>query len=267
MEPEAGAVEQVGAGYDAIYDGYRRSPTLRAIWRDGRREPPGVENLDQLGFVTIAELRRISEALALTRDAMLLDLGCGSGGPGQWIAAHTGARVIGIDVSREGIARAVERAETSGLVEQTSYRVADLERTGLEPATADAAVSIDALQYVADKRPTLREVARVLRPGARLALTAFEIDPDRASPLPIYGNDPTADFRPALEDAGFTIETYEETAGWHDRVMGTFRAVLEHYPQLEAELGKQAASLLAAEARVALETGIYRRRVLACVRK
>ncbi|WP_354531947.1 class I SAM-dependent methyltransferase [Nakamurella sp. UYEF19] len=40
---------------------------------------------------------------------MLIDLGCGMGGPGQWIARESGAHLVGIDLSQA----AVEAATTA----------------------------------------------------------------------------------------------------------------------------------------------------------
>jgi cyclopropane fatty-acyl-phospholipid synthase-like methyltransferase len=38
-------------------------------------------------------------ALQVSRGQKIADLGCGRGGPGQWIAGITGAAVVGIDFS------------------------------------------------------------------------------------------------------------------------------------------------------------------------
>jgi ubiquinone/menaquinone biosynthesis C-methylase UbiE len=255
--------DPVSAGYDSIYRAYPRSPTLQNVWREGRHEPTQAENLDQIGFVTVAELRQLAGGLGLPPDATLIDLGCGLGGPGLWLAASAGAHLIGVDISGVAVARAQERAAACGQATSAAFRVAALEDTGLEADIADGAVSIDVLQYVPNKLRALREIGRVLRPGGRLALTAFELDPEQASGLPVYGLDPVADFRPLLEEAGFAIEAYEETAGWAERVRRTFEAVVEAREQLASELDERAASSLAAEAAVALRTRVYRRRVLA----
>jgi len=66
-------------------------------------------------------------------------------------------------------------------------------------------MSEDALQYAPGKREVMREMARILRPGALLAFTAFDLDPKRAGDLPILGSDPVSDYRPSLLDAGFAI--------------------------------------------------------------
>jgi ubiquinone/menaquinone biosynthesis C-methylase UbiE len=173
--------ELVAAGYDALYRAYPHSPTLKRIWRERVQGSSESEHLDQISFVTLAELRQLADELKISPPATLVDLGCGSGGPGLRIAARAGARMIGVDISPVAVAQVSERAEGLGLGVSAAFRVAHLERTGLDDDVADAIVSIDALQYAPDKLATLREAARLLRPGGRIALTAFELDPARAA--------------------------------------------------------------------------------------
>jgi SAM-dependent methyltransferase len=252
--------ELVAAGYDAVYRAYPGSPTLRRIWREGTGEP---EQLDQISFVTIAELRRLIELLPISPGATLLDLGCGTGGPGLWLAGQCGAQLIGVDISAVAIAVATERAQRQHPGDSASFRVARLDRIGLADQTVDCAISIDALQYAPDKLAVLREAARLLRPGGQLGLTTFELDPTRAAGIPIYGTDPVPDLRPLLEQAGFVVESYTEATGWEERITRTFESVLAEQHQLSAELGADAAGALIAEAHLALNARIYRRRILA----
>jgi ubiquinone/menaquinone biosynthesis C-methylase UbiE len=163
----AGA-EPIAAGYDALYEACPGSPTLERIWREGTQDSTN-EQLDQISFVTVAELRRLVDGLAIGRGATLLDLGCGTGGPGLYVAAATEANLIGLDISCVAVARASERAERTG--NPARFRIASLEQTGLDENIADAAISIDALQYAPSKLAALREVARVLHAGARIGFT------------------------------------------------------------------------------------------------
>lgn len=41
----------------------------------------------------------MADALRVGPGQKIADLGCGRGGPGQWIARATGAGLVGIDVS------------------------------------------------------------------------------------------------------------------------------------------------------------------------
>ena len=73
--------------------------------------------------------------------------------------------------------RASERTGPLGMSGKATFRQGTFEETGLESASADAVMSVDALQYVPDKTAALVEVARILHPGGRFAFVAFELDP------------------------------------------------------------------------------------------
>jgi hypothetical protein len=74
------------------------SAVEQRIWRQvfGDEYPEG---LDIYSFVTVSELTRISVDVQLRSGDVLLDMACGRGGPGIWVAAHTGARLVGVDIA------------------------------------------------------------------------------------------------------------------------------------------------------------------------
>ena len=128
---------------------------------------------------------------------MLVDLACGAGGPGLWVAKESGARLIGRDLSPVAAERATERAAALGMQGRAEFGQGSFEHTGIADQSADAAMTVDALQYAPDKTKALVEVARFLRRGGRFALAAFELHADRVAGLPVW-NDPVGDYRPLL---------------------------------------------------------------------
>jgi predicted TPR repeat methyltransferase len=96
-----------------------------------------------------------------------IDLGCGTG-----LAAAAFAREVdhftGIDLSP----RMIEKARSTGLYAE--LEVADMLEglRGKPDASADLVLAADAMVYVSDLAPVLREVERVLVPGGLLAFTA-----------------------------------------------------------------------------------------------
>ena len=132
---------------------------------------------------------------------------------------------------------------------------------------ADAALSVDAIQYAPSKAGVFREAYRILRPGGRLAFSAFEVDPERVAGIPVLGVDPVPDYARLLATAGFAIDSYKESAGWADRVPAAFGAVMEAMPTLTDETGEAAAASLQMEAAPTLQLQPYRRRVIAHARR
>ena len=103
--------------------------------------------------------------------ARLVDLGCGSGCFLRFAAGHLCQRIVGIDANPMAIRLAQERC--AGLLDKISLQTGDIGNTGLAAATFDGAVSLDVLLFVPDKEKVLREVARILKPGARFAGTTL----------------------------------------------------------------------------------------------
>ena len=252
----------VASGYEAFYARWGESPTLRRIWREHVTGSDYPEEFAHISFLPLAQLRLVTEGLTLSPDQLLVDLACGAGGPGLWAARETGCRLLGIDLSSMATKRASERVGPLGMSGRATFSQGTFEATGLEPASADAVMSVDALQYVSDKSAALVEVARILRPGGRFAFVAFELDPDRVAGLPIWET-AISDYRPLLEQVGFEVNQYDQIAHWEDQVAGGFGAILDQRGTLEAELGEAAAAAMFMEATVTTELKPYCGHVLA----
>ena len=92
----------------------------------------------------------------------ILDAGCGPGGNGAWLATH--GRVVGVDLSRDGLAFVRDRRP------ETAPVCATLERLPFDDASFDVVVAITVLYCVDDDRASIRELARVVRPGGAVLL-------------------------------------------------------------------------------------------------
>jgi len=253
----------VAAGYNAVFGATHGSPTLQRLWRRLAAGDDYPEDLPHISFVTLSQLRRMAGELHLQPGQTLVDLGCGMAGPALWMARETGARLIGVDLSPVAVALASERAQQLGLSSVARFVVGTFADTGLEGASVDAAMSEDALQYAPDKRSAITEAARILRAGARIAFTAFELEPDHVAGLPVLGTDPVSDYRPLLIEAGFIVHVYEEVPGWPEPTRTAYQALLDAGDALIEEMGETAATALFSELTLTLEREPYRRRILA----
>jgi ubiquinone/menaquinone biosynthesis C-methylase UbiE len=259
-----GVFQVVADSYDAVYAALTESETFNRIWRTNAYQDDFPPEFAHIGFLTTGEARQIAETLGLDAESTLVDLACGGGGPGLWMAKESGASLIGVDPATAGLALATARARRVGLDSRAKFRRGTFAATGLADSAADAAMSIEAFQYAPDKSAALSEIHRVLRPGGRLAIVAFEVDPTRVTGIPVLGVDPVPDYRPLLEAARYELTAYEETPGWEDRVYAAFQAILDNADQLTAEMGEAAAGGAITEATVTMSLRPYPRRVLAC---
>ncbi|MEX2502849.1 MAG: methyltransferase domain-containing protein [Trueperaceae bacterium] len=102
----------------------------------------------------------------------VLDAGSGSG-MDSFVAARKvgpGGTVVGIDMTDEQLAKATRLAKRDGFA-QATFRHGYLETLPIEDATFDVVISNGVINLTADKAATFRELARVLKPGGRLALS------------------------------------------------------------------------------------------------
>ena len=128
-------------------------------------------------------------------------------------------------------------------------------------------MTIEAFQYAPDKRAACAEFFRILRPGGRIAIVCFEVDPAKVEGVPVLGVDPIPDYSPLLEAAGFAIDVCEETPEWADRVYPSFRALVDASDALNAEMGERAAAGTLSEAMLTVAMRPYPRRVLIVARR
>jgi len=113
------------------------------------------------GLDGAAEWPAVRAMLPSLRDRSVVDLGCGFGWFCRWARANGAARVLGLDVSENMLARA-RAATADGAV---GYGKADLERFDLPTAAFDLAYSSLALHYVENLDGLLATVREALVPG------------------------------------------------------------------------------------------------------
>jgi ArsR family transcriptional regulator len=144
----------------------------------------------------------------LVRLGDVVDVGAGDGSVAQLLAG--GARTYTcVDKSERMMSAARERV---GSAKHVRFVVADAERLPLPEAAFDHALMLHVLTQVAQPAQVLSEVARVLRPGASLAIVTLDAH-QYAETTSAYG-DVHAGFAPGalrriLSRAGFRVEKCE----------------------------------------------------------
>lgn len=148
---------------------------------------------------------------------VVVDLGCGGGLDVFLAAAKVGptGKAIGIDMTPEMIARARQNAAKGAggkPINNVEFHLTTIDKMPLTDASADCVISNCVINLVPDKRAVFREIARVLKPGGRLAVSDIvlkkPLPTDLAADLNAYvgclaGAVGVEDYRSGLQEAGF----------------------------------------------------------------
>jgi demethylmenaquinone methyltransferase / 2-methoxy-6-polyprenyl-1,4-benzoquinol methylase len=111
----------------------------------------------------------------------ILDVATGTGMV-AFKLAQRGATVVGLDQSEAMLSGARERLSRSPeLVDRMSFVRGEAERLPFDDAEFDALTFTYLLRYVDDRAATMRELARVVKPGGRVGMVEFGVP--SAAPL------------------------------------------------------------------------------------
>jgi demethylmenaquinone methyltransferase / 2-methoxy-6-polyprenyl-1,4-benzoquinol methylase len=110
------------------------------------------------------------EAVQAAPDARVLDVATGTGLVARALVQRYGCSVVGLDQSAEMLGRA--RSLVGPSVELVQ---GEAERLPFQDASFDALTFTYLLRYVDDPAATMRELARVVRPGGRIAMLEFYV--------------------------------------------------------------------------------------------
>ena len=107
----------------------------------------------------------------------VIDLGSGAGNDcfvARAVAGEKG-KVIGIDFTEKMIEKARENAEKMGY-KNVEFRFGDIEQMPVSANTADVIVSNCVLNLVPNKQNVIKEIYRVLKPGAHFSISDIVLD-------------------------------------------------------------------------------------------
>jgi SAM-dependent methyltransferase len=145
-----------------------------------------------------AALRWLIDRLEITAADRMLDCGAGVGGPAGFAAQETGVRPV-LSEPQAGACRAARRLFGLPTVQAGS-------ELPFAAGSFDVGWSLGVLCTVDDQPLLLRELHRVLAPGARLGLLVFVAQHPPLSTQPAGNNFPTDDgLRDLLSEAGFQL--------------------------------------------------------------
>ncbi len=158
---------------------------------------------------TWRENLRVMDTLSIEQGDHVLDIGCGHGRSLTELAARAPrGHIIGVDPSELMVEIAAQRNRP--LIEAARVEVAlsGVESLPFPDDVFDKAQCVHVLYFWKDIEMSLREIARVLKPGGRLGLlfrTNEDLKAVASFPSEIYRFPALADISAALERAGMDV--------------------------------------------------------------
>lgn len=182
--------------------------------------------------------------------SLLLDSGCGMGGPAVRLAQEKGCNVIGITLSQNQVDIATQLAADNGVSELATFQKANMLAMPFEPNTFDAVWAFESLHHVPSRLEALQQILKVLKPGKPLVIadiisTAPMDDAERAlmnsafaNYMPIFFDE----YAGLLEQAGFEIEQLHDKPDITTKTMIPLgEAIAAKRPDLTAKYGEELA--------------------------
>lgn len=185
---------------------------------------------------------RLARALDVGPGTTVVDVASGPGTSALQLARETGCDVVGVELSSANVDAARAAADAAGLSGRVRFVEGDAEALPLEDASMDGALSECALCTFPDKAAAVRELGRVLRPGARLALADMTADVERLPPelrslqawvACIADARPLDEIAALLEQGGLVVKTVER----HDEALAAMLDRVESRLKLARMMG------------------------------
>ena len=108
-------------------------------------------------------------------DETIADVACGTASVALELVGRYGCSVVAVDQSPEMLAEAQRRVDRAGAAARVTLHEARAEALPFEDGSLDGLTFTYLLRYVDDPAATLAELARVVRPGGRIAGLEFSV--------------------------------------------------------------------------------------------
>ena len=166
--------------------------------------------------------------VALSRNAMVLDVGCGGGRTVSKLAALAPeGRVYGVDYSDASVALSHRENKRGILAGRVEIRQASVSQLPFEADTFDLVTAVETHFYWPDLPADVREVLRVLKPGGTFLIVAeaynggkkarqMQVFADAMSRTGSYSHLTLEEHRDLLAAAGYSdVQVFEDfEKGW-----------------------------------------------------
>ncbi len=162
---------------------------------------------------------------AIAAGERVVDLGSGSGMDAFLAAqqAGTGGEVVGIDMTDEQLTKARRLAERDGYP-GVRFEKGYIEEAPVADGSVDVVISNGVVNLSDDKAAVFREIARMLKPGGRMAISDIVTERQLSEAIVcdvnlwascIGGAMQEDDYRRAIEEAGLELLTVQDNPQYH----------------------------------------------------
>jgi SAM-dependent methyltransferase len=159
--------------FDLLIDGFKAGRTGRHVHLGYWDAPPPLSSPCAAAEFETAQARLADVVIGLAdlRDGQsVLDVGCGFGGTLAAIGERwTNMRLTGVNIDPRQLD--ICRTVTARAGNSLSFELADACAMPFDAASLDRVICLEAMFHFSSRADFLREAARLLRPGGRLALT------------------------------------------------------------------------------------------------
>lgn len=176
------AKKNISAHYDLGNDFYAEwlDPSMTyssALYQTGAND---------LQSAQTAKYRALAEAVGITKDDHVLEIGCGWGGFAEFAAKEIGCRITGLTISREQLDFARERIKAANLSDRATFKFQDYRD---EKGTYDKVISIEMFEAVGEAYwgTYFEKVHQALKPGGKAGIQVITIN---EATFPHYRDNP-----------------------------------------------------------------------------
>ena len=147
------------------------------------KESLSIEEIEELGYYDFmgymevpffniggaSSIDRLAELCQLNKESKILVVGCGTGGNSCYLASKYGSQIVGIDIAKQMIEHAQERAKALGLTDLVTFQVGDAYNLDFPNNSFDIVLTVFVSQFL-DLKLAFPGFLHVLRPDGYLGI-------------------------------------------------------------------------------------------------